>query len=144
MLQSSRFLAVMLGVAIVSLSTKVTGRSRMRNGAPFAIATWPEGPVPTQAWWSAAALGTLCSGLAFAMYYRLIYRIGASRAAAVAYLIPLFGVFWAWLLLDEAITATMAVACVLILVGVAMSQQRAEARAAAPTAPPSPDQRTGQ
>jgi drug/metabolite transporter (DMT)-like permease len=59
------------------------------------------------------------------MYYRLLYRIGAPRAAMVSYLIPLFGVFWAWLVLGEAITATMAVACALILVGVALSQQRA-------------------
>jgi drug/metabolite transporter (DMT)-like permease len=34
---------------------------------------------------------------------------------------------WAWLLLGEAITATMAVACALILGGVALSQQQAVA-----------------
>ena len=50
----------------------------------------------------------------------------------------------AWLLLDEAITATMAVACALIFIGVAMSQQRAEARAASAAATSSTDQRTGQ
>jgi drug/metabolite transporter (DMT)-like permease len=93
--------------------------------APFACFTWPEGPVPANAWWSALALGVLCTALAFGMYYRLLYRIGAPRAAMVSYLIPLFGVFWAWLVLGEAITATMAVACALILVGVALSQQRA-------------------
>lgn len=96
--------------------------------APFAIFTWPSGPATTQAWGAAIALGVLCTGIAFVMYYRLIYRIGAPRAATVAYLIPLFGVFWAWLLLDEAITPTMATACALILVGVALSQQRSVAR----------------
>ena len=35
------------------------------------------------------------------MYYRLIARIGASRASTVTYLIPVFGVAWAWLLLGE-------------------------------------------
>lgn len=96
--------------------------------APLAILTWPSGPMPAEAWWSAVALGALCSGVAFVMYYRLIYRIGAPRAATVAYLIPLFGVFWAWLVLDEAITRTMTIACALILVGVALSQQRSAAR----------------
>lgn len=98
--------------------------------APFAVATWPEQAVPMQAWWSALALGALCSGVAFVMYYRLIYRIGAPRAATVAYLIPLFGVFWAWLVLGEVITGTMILAGVLILLGVALSQQRS-----APSAP---------
>ncbi len=96
--------------------------------APLALVTWPEGPIPSEAWWAAIALGALCSGVAFVVYYRLIYRIGAPRAATVAYLIPLFGVFWAWLVLDEGITRTMAMACALILVGVALSQQRSAPR----------------
>ncbi|MFO7326447.1 MAG: DMT family transporter [Pseudomonadota bacterium] len=93
--------------------------------APLAIATWPSTPAPGEAWWSAIALGAVCSGVAYVLYYRIIHRLGAPRAATVSYLIPLFGVFWGWLLLDEAITATMAAACALILVGVALSQQRA-------------------
>lgn len=96
--------------------------------APFAAFTWPDSPASPMAWGSVVGLGVLCTGTAFVMYYRLMYRIGAPRAATVAYLIPLFGVFWAWLLLDEAITVTMALACVLILVGVALSQQRAEVK----------------
>ncbi|MET0279625.1 MAG: DMT family transporter [Steroidobacteraceae bacterium] len=91
--------------------------------APLALLTWPEQPVTAHAWWSALALGILCTGLAFVLYYRLIYRIGAPRAATVTYLIPLFGVMWAWLVLDEAVTQTMAIACALILGGVALSQQ---------------------
>jgi drug/metabolite transporter (DMT)-like permease len=70
---------------------------------PLAVLTWPA---------------------AFVLYYRLIHRIGAPRATTVTYLIPLFGVLWAWLLLGEALTASMAVAGVLILGGVALSQQR--------------------
>jgi drug/metabolite transporter (DMT)-like permease len=81
--------------------------------------------VTVHAWWSALALGVLCTGLAFVLYYRLIYRIGAPRAATVTYLIPLFGVMWAWLLLGESVTHTMVVACALILGGVALSQQAA-------------------
>jgi drug/metabolite transporter (DMT)-like permease len=111
--------------------------------APFAVASWPTAPVPANAWWSALALGVLCTGIAFAMYYRLIYRIGAPRAAAVAYLIPLFGVAWAWLLLDEAITVTMALACALILVGVALSQQRSVARGGGEPVPARPAEPRG-
>ena len=54
-----------------------------------------------------------------------IARIGAPRASTVTYLIPLFGVVWAWLLLGEPLTVTMALAGALILSGVALSQQHA-------------------
>jgi drug/metabolite transporter (DMT)-like permease len=92
--------------------------------APLAIATWPSGSIPVLSWTSAALLGIICSGIAYLLYYRLIYRIGAPRASTVTYLIPLFGVVWAWLFLDEPVTATMAIAGALILSGVALNQQR--------------------
>ena len=90
---------------------------------PVAIATWPVQPLPAAAWLSAAMLGLLCTGIAFVMYYRLIARIGASRASTVTYLVPLFGVGWAWWLLDEPLTWTMALAGMLILGSVAFSQR---------------------
>src|SRR3546814_12329005 len=65
---------------------------------PFAVASWPEHAIPMQSWFSASMLGVLCTGIAFVMYYRLIARIGASRASTVPYLVPLFGLSWAgWL-----------------------------------------------
>lgn len=94
--------------------------------APLAIATWPTQPIPALSWLSAAALGVLCTGIAFVMYYRLIARVGASRASTVTYLVPLFGVAWAWLLLDEPLTWTMALAGAIILGSVAFSQRRGE------------------
>jgi drug/metabolite transporter (DMT)-like permease len=93
---------------------------------PLAIATWPDQPVTMQAWWCAAAAGVLCTGIAYAIFYRLLQRIGAQRTAAVTYLISVFGVLWGWLLLGEPITLTMALACALILGGVALSQKQEE------------------
>ncbi|HVO48603.1 MAG TPA: DMT family transporter [Steroidobacteraceae bacterium] len=91
--------------------------------APLAVVTWPATPIPWTSWASAILLGVLCTGVAFVFYYRLIHRIGAPRASTVTYLIPLFGVLWAWLALGEALTGTMAIAGVLILGGVALNQQ---------------------
>jgi drug/metabolite transporter (DMT)-like permease len=91
---------------------------------PLAIATWPTAAIGPASWLSAILLGVVCTGAAFVLYYRLILRIGAPRAATVTYLIPLFGVIWAWLLLGESLTVSMAVAGGLILGGVALSQQR--------------------
>lgn len=92
--------------------------------APLAVATWPTTPIPALSWASAGALGAVCSGIAYLLYYRLIYRIGAPRAATVSYLVPLFGVVWGWLILGEPLTATMATAGALILGGVALNQQK--------------------
>jgi drug/metabolite transporter (DMT)-like permease len=91
---------------------------------PFAIHDWPRHPIPAASWGSAVLLGVLCTGIAFVFYYRLIARIGAARTATVTYLIPLFGVIWAWLLLGEPLTVSMALAGALILAGVGVSQQR--------------------
>jgi drug/metabolite transporter (DMT)-like permease len=92
--------------------------------SPLAVYTWPHHPIAAASWGSAALLGVLCTGVAFVLYYRLIYRIGAMRASTVTYLIPFFGVIWAWIVLGEPLTLSMAVAGALILSGVALSQQR--------------------
>jgi drug/metabolite transporter (DMT)-like permease len=92
--------------------------------APFAILSWPRTPIPLHSWTSAVLLGVLCTGVAYFIYFRLIYRVGASRAVTVTYLVPLFGVVWAWIVLGEPLTLSMAVAGALILGGVALSQQR--------------------
>ena len=95
--------------------------------APLALASWPAAPISLRSWISAVLLGTLCTGAAFVFYYRLIARIGAARTSTVTYLIPLFAVIWAWLLLGEPLTSSMALAGILILSGVGLSQRRARA-----------------
>jgi len=90
---------------------------------PFAIAQWPSNPIPATSWWSAIALGIVCTGIAFVSYYRLIARVGAGRASTVTYLVPVFGIAWAWMLLGEAVTPTMIAAGALILGSVAFSQR---------------------
>ena len=90
---------------------------------PFAVGTWPSHPPPAGACLSAILLGILCTGVAFVIYYRLINRIGAPRAATVTYLVPLFSVLWAWALLGEGLTSRMAIAGGCILGGVALSQR---------------------
>jgi drug/metabolite transporter (DMT)-like permease len=94
--------------------------------APLALYTWPHHPIAATSWLSAVLLGVLCTGVAFVFYYRLIARIGAPRTSTVTYLIPLFGVIWAWLLLGEPLTMSMALAGALILAGVALSQREAK------------------
>jgi len=90
--------------------------------APLAYVTWPQLQPSTAAWFSAITLGVVCTGVAYALYFRLISRLGPTRAATVTYLVPLFAVAWAWVLLGEPLTSTMAIAGGLILGGVALNQ----------------------
>ena len=93
---------------------------------PFALTHLPAAPIPPLAWASAVAIGVVCTGYAFLLYYRLIQRVGPARAATVTYLVPLFGAAFAWLFLGEAVTPLMIAAGVLILGSVAVSQGAAK------------------
>jgi drug/metabolite transporter (DMT)-like permease len=90
--------------------------------APLALTWWPQATPSAAAWSSAIALGVVCTGAAYALYFRLMERLGPTRAATVTYLVPLFAVAWAWLLLGEPLTTVMAIAGALILGGVALNQ----------------------
>jgi len=94
--------------------------------APLAIYLWPQHAIAAGSWVSAILLGVLCTGMAFVIYYRLVARVGAPRTSTMTYLIPLFGVIWAWLILGEPLTVSMALAAALILAGVALSQREAK------------------
>jgi drug/metabolite transporter (DMT)-like permease len=63
------------------------------------------------------ALALLASGVAFVLYFRLIADVGATRALTVTYLIPLFGILWGWLFLNEALPPSALGGGALILAG---------------------------
>ncbi|MBN8727167.1 MAG: DMT family transporter [Xanthomonadales bacterium] len=90
---------------------------------PLAALNWPGAAIPAASWGSAIALGVICTGVAYAFYFRLIQRVGAARASTSTYLIPVFGVFWGWLLLGEAPSASMLGAAALILASVVVAQR---------------------
>jgi drug/metabolite transporter (DMT)-like permease len=69
---------------------------------------------------NAALLALLASALATVLYLQLIQDIGPTRSMTVTFLIPVWGIFWSALLLDEPVTATMIAACGLVLLGTAL------------------------
>lgn len=81
--------------------------------------------VPHQAWLALLALTLLCTGVAYLIFYRLIDRIGASRALTVTFLIPVFGMLWGAMFMDEHITLMMIGSTGLILLGTWLSNQGA-------------------
>lgn len=63
------------------------------------------------------ALGVVGTGIAFAIFYGLIARVGPSKSFVVTYLAPGFAVLYGALLLDEAITTATVGGLALILGG---------------------------
>lgn len=88
--------------------------------APLALAQLPATPPPPVSWFPATALALLCTALAFILFFNLIQRSGATVATSVTFLIPFFGIFWGWLILDETITAQMVLGLLVTLLGTAL------------------------
>ena len=85
------------------------------------VALWPARPVPATIWAAVLALGILCTGVAYVMYFRLVLRVGAAHAASVTFLIPVFGMLWGALFLHESVHPSMIVGSAVILAGTALA-----------------------
>lgn len=88
---------------------------------PFSFWFWPQEPVSMGAWGAVLGLTVLCTSLAYTLYYKLLINIGPSKAMSVTFLIPVFGVFWGWLWLDEVVTLRILLGGVVILLGTALA-----------------------
>ncbi len=62
----------------------------------------------------------LCSAVAYLLYYRLIEDLGPTRALTVAFLMPVFGMFWGKVILSEIISGSMIAGTAIILLGTGM------------------------
>ena len=74
-------------------------------------------------WLALIALGVFCTGLAYALYFRLIARVGPTKTMAVTFLIPAFAIVWGVVFLDERVTSVMLGGCAVILIGTALATQ---------------------
>ncbi|QBY05427.1 EamA/RhaT family transporter [Thalassotalea sp. HSM 43] len=81
----------------------------------------PEQAISEQAIVATIVLGAICTALAYIIYFYLIKEVGPDKSISVAYLIPVFGVFWGMIFLDEQLTMSMLIGAVLILAGVGMT-----------------------
>ncbi|NNG04193.1 MAG: DMT family transporter, partial [Inquilinus sp.] len=72
-------------------------------------------------------LGTVPTGIAYVLRFKLLLAVGLTFMTQVSYLIPLFAVFWAWLFLNEVPNLAGWFALALILMGIAVSRLRVPA-----------------
>jgi drug/metabolite transporter (DMT)-like permease len=89
--------------------------------APAALLMWPAQPPSAGVWAAAIVLGVLCTGFAHLLYFRLLARIGAMRAANVTYLIPLFATLWGTVFLAEPLTLRLVIGGAIVLAGTALA-----------------------
>ena len=85
---------------------------------PITIFNLPETMPSSNAFLSALWLGSVSTGLAFFGYVYLIEKIGAVKTSTVAYFLPLFGIIWGSIFLNEIITFGILMGCAFILIGV--------------------------
>lgn len=107
--------------------------------APLAVVAWPSQPVSMRAWACALLLAVASTGIAYAIFFRLIARIGPARAITVTFLVPVFGVLWGWLALDEAPNGQMAAGAAVVLAGTALATGLVGARRGVGAARPATD-----
>ena len=88
---------------------------------PVSILTLPEALPSASAIGSAFWLGAVSTGLGILGYVRLIDKIGAVRTSTVAYFLPVFGIIWGSIFLDEKITSTIILGCLIVLIGIYLS-----------------------
>jgi len=88
---------------------------------PVALATPMPAEVPMiPTGLAVLALGIICSGFAYLIYFRLIADFGGVSALTVTFLIPVFGTLWGAWFLDELVTWTTAGGGLLVVLGTAM------------------------
>ena len=125
-----------LGYVYVRRFLSTTTVSPMGMAAPQLIAAtaiqavatpllgWHVGQLHLHSMLCVAILGLLGTGYATVLYFRLIADIGPSAAASVDYLVPVFAVVFAVVLLGESLRLNMLAGGAVVLVGVALVEGR--------------------
>ena len=70
---------------------------------------------------SVLALGVVCSGIAFLLYFRLVADIGPASTLTVTFLIPIFGIIWGHIFLREEVGWYTLGGAAIILSGTALA-----------------------
>ena len=86
-----------------------------------ALWLWPQTLPSASAWASVIALGVLCTGIAYVLYFSLIERLGAARALTVTFAVPVFAIVYGATLLGEAVTPWMLLCGAIVLCGTALA-----------------------
>jgi drug/metabolite transporter (DMT)-like permease len=119
---ASRRLTDVPSLGVVTVSLGLTALAY----APFALARPPQ-QVSGEVAWSVLALATVCTALAFIVFFALIAEVGPSRAVVITYVNPAVALALGVTLLGEHVTRGMAVGFPLVLLGSVLATGRRQA-----------------
>ena len=92
---------------------------------PFGLFFWPETSPSMLSWLSVLSLGMVSTAFSLIFFFRLLQQIGVANTVSVAYLIPVFGILWGYLFLDEVVTPGVLIGGVGIFIGIALTTNSA-------------------
>lgn len=84
---------------------------------PFLLMTGTTKPVTLGITGILIVFAVLCSAIAYLIYYYLLKEMGPTRALTVTFLMPMFGIFWGWLILSEPLYPSTLLGSGVILIG---------------------------
>jgi drug/metabolite transporter (DMT)-like permease len=126
----SRYLFDVPGMGVVVLSLAITAVGYL----PVAILDPPH-HLPAKVVWSLLGLASICTALAFVLFFALIADIGPARATVITYVNPAVAVLLGVTMLGERFTAGMALGFPLILAGSVLAARRRRVREPAAPVP---------
>jgi drug/metabolite transporter (DMT)-like permease len=88
---------------------------------PLGLYFWPDHSISLKAWAAVVVLAIFCTAFAYILYFRLFAVLGPSKTITVTFLIPVFGMLWGGIVLQEVPTLQMVVACAVIILGTSLS-----------------------
>ena len=86
-----------------------------------ALTQIPTEPMPISAWAGMLCLGVGSTAIAYILFYRLATNTSATLAITVTFLVPVFGMLWGWLFLNETLTLHMMVGAGIVLLGTGLT-----------------------
>ncbi|MDD5335658.1 MAG: DMT family transporter [Rhodoferax sp.] len=95
-------------------------------GATLALALptwwlWPQHTPSGSAWLALLALGVLCTGLAYILFFWLIENVGPARSLTVTFVVPVFALIYGAVFLHETVSGWTLLCAAIIVCGTALS-----------------------
>lgn len=87
---------------------------------PVSVPFVPTHVPPTDAILAVVALAVIATAFAYRLYFYLLITAGPTKALTVTFLVPVFGVIWGAILLNEPISTGMFIGLALILLSVSL------------------------
>ena len=86
-----------------------------------ALWLWPARMPSASSWLALLAVGVVCTGIAYILFFRLIENAGPQRALSVPFVVPVFAVLYGVVFLRESVTPWMMVCAGVIVCGTALA-----------------------